>query len=167
VGWLQRRGSYFYVLDAFIASIIIISTLVLLLSSHLTQLPPTEAFYTGEDFLDTIGATKTQELDDPTVRDWIAQKVINTTSMPLLDQLAVFEVTGDTVRAAQLAAILGSRTPPNVDIEILLNGNSRYARQAIAQSEAATLLSAKRIIIVTKNPMENYDPVVVEVRTWQ
>jgi hypothetical protein len=168
VGSLQRRGSYFYVIDAFIASIIIIGALIIIIARFFAQPQPQTAFYTAEDFLSTIETTKVLGYDDGTVRAWVTAWNLSDSSRTLLQQLALFELQGNQGNASgNLSSALGNRTPTNVNIEILVNGNQRYIREQRLKDEADTLLTSKRIVLLRRNASDMYDPALIEVRTWQ
>lgn len=164
---MQRRGSYFYVIDAFIASIIIIGAIVLIFSRHAAQQQGKQPLYTAEDFLSAAETTQVRGLDSPLMRTWIANGTVDNPKRTLIQQLALFETKGEANNTAQLAEILASGTPQNMGIEILVNGNQRFIRQVSNQSTADTLLSSKRVILLRQSSTSLYDPAIVEVRTWQ
>jgi hypothetical protein len=165
---MQRRGSYFYVIDAFIASIIIIGAFIVLISHFISQQPPTTAFYTAEDFLTTVESTKVLGYDNDMVRDWVSAGMVNDSTRTMLQQLAAFELDGNAGNATgNLSLILATRAPRNVNLEIRVNGNQRFIRQDIDPERASTLLSSKRIVLLQRNVSSIYSPAIVEVRTWQ
>jgi hypothetical protein len=162
-----RKGSYFYVIDAFVASILIISALIIIFSQYFSQPASTQAYYTAEDLLATMEATPVRGYDNPTVRNWISNGTITDQQRSLLEQVAYFHVTGSTANGNTLAQIVAAAAPQQIGIEILVNGQQYYSRESMPKDQAASVLSAKRIVLLRQGATELYPPVIVEVRTWQ
>jgi hypothetical protein len=165
---MQRKGSYFYVIDAFIASVIVITALVVIFSTFFAQPSSTQVYYTGEDLLTSMESTSSRDYDSTVVRAWIANGTITDPKRTLLQQLALFEATGNAGNTTGvLSGMIAASTPTNIDIEILVNGRQCYIRQSRLQANADTLLSAKRVVLLRQSPTELYNPIIVEARTWQ
>ena len=168
---LLRKGSYFYVIDAFIASTIIIAAIVILFSQFLAQASATQALYTADDFLATLDSTQVRSYDSAQLRQWTTDGTISNNKLSMLEQMALFYAKLDTPKAQAMATMTGQNTPEHVGIEIVaIMPGSRtqlYLRAPRPQDTAETLLTAKRIIILQKNPADLYPPVIIEVRTWQ
>lgn len=155
-------------IDAFIASMIIIAALIFLFSRFVSPQPTNQPFYTAEDLLFTMDSTQVKDIDHPLARRWIADGTVKDLRSSLLLQLAIFEMSGNPGNTAgTLAEMLGNTTPSNINVEIIANGNSRYIRQTIDPDDAEMYFVAKRIVLSRKNAIETYDPCIVEVRTWQ
>ena len=164
----MRRGAYFYVIDAFIASILIIGTLIIIFSQYSAQPIATQAFYTAEDLLSTMESTSVRGYDNPTVRNWLSNGTIADGQRTLIEQLVLFNVTGNAQNnTGKLATIVGGTTPSHISIEILLNNQQFYVRETVPKNSASTVLSAKRIVLLRQGSTQLYSPVIVEVRTWQ
>lgn len=170
----MRRGSYFYVIDAFIASIIILAALIVIFSRFFSQQPSAQAFYTAEDFLSTIERTPVVTLDDPRIRTWINDGNITNPQLSTIEQLVYFRIQDqianpDTTNANDLATIIAASAPTKVGIIILADGQPLYnqTRGATPLADANTMLTAKRVIVLKSTPYEVHPPMIIEVRTWQ
>ncbi len=162
----MRKGSYFYVIDAFIAAIIIVSAVIILFSRFLAQPSPTQAYYTGEELLATLESTKMQTYAHPTTRAWVNNGTVDG-QRSVLEQIALFNITGKLNESKLLAEIVGNTTPRHVGIEILANGQQLHIYEPMPQQEADSRLVAQRILLLRKSPTDAYPPVIMEVRTWQ
>lgn len=169
---VSRKGSYFFVIDAFIAGTIIIAAIVIIFSRFFSQSPTTPAFYTAEDFFLLIETTSLRDFDSSLVRDWVANGTINDSSLAILDQMALFVAKNDFGNARELAGILGAGISPSVQYEIIAEGQSLYSSvpdsaNPLDKDDASVFFSSKRIVLLRKQPSDVYPPVLVEVQTWQ
>jgi hypothetical protein len=162
-----RRGSYFFALDAFIASLIIVAAIALVFTRFLSAQGATQAFYTAEDVLLVLETTNVRDLDSQLVRNWSLNGTINDTSLPVLEQLALFNATGMNAQALSLANLSIASVPEHVNVELSLAGQTYAQRVGVPKRDASVLFSSKRIVLVRKFPSDAYDPVLVEVQTWQ
>ncbi len=162
-----RRGSYFFAIDAFVATIIIVATLLILYGKHEYTPSATQAFSAADGYLSYIETSPVGYLDDPIVREWIAHQDINDTKATILYQLALFNVTGRNLNATALANLTIRSVPPQIGVEVLINGNRSVVRGEATEAEAAVKIVGKRIVIIRTGAADVATPVVVEVRTWQ
>lgn len=72
---MNNKG-YFFILDAFIASVIIIVSLVAILNSDVAVSPRSKDFSQAESVSNFILNTKMEDLNDPWVNDWISDNHI-------------------------------------------------------------------------------------------
>jgi hypothetical protein len=93
--------------------------------------------------------------------------LIITPSQSILSQVVEFEMRGNASASAELLTITASRVPANVDLEIFINGNSRFLRASQPAANSSTLFTARRIVALKRNATTLYPPAIVEVRTWQ
>lgn len=175
----SKKGAYFYVIDAFVAGIIIIGTIVALYARFFSSQSPTQPFYSGEDLLSAMESTQASSYDDDLVRAWVANGTIDAQPRTLLQQLAYFSKNygNDTANPpSQLCGIVVKRTPKNIGITIKMDGTPYYERgpagSDVTITTAATMLSAKRLVVqppsnaLINDPSLN-TPALVEVFTWQ
>lgn len=163
----MRKGSYFFVIDAFIAGIIIVGLIVALTVGYQDNPSSGRVFYTAEDFLFVLETTKVNDYDVEIVRNWTRDKVINDTTLSLLDQISLFNATGKNLEAKLLADLSCASVPESVSVMILINGHEQGRKEVIAQSDATVFFTSKRIVLLRKQPVDLYDPMVFEVQTWQ
>lgn len=163
----MRKGSYFFVIDAFIAGIIITGAIVVLYSQFLSGGSEQQAFYTAEDFLRVLESTRVSEIDNDRIRQWRENGTINDSSRTVLQQLAYFNVTGQQVEMGQLAQVMVGWTPDNVGTSLLVADGTAATKNEQQRDEADTFFTSKRIALVRQEPPDLFSPVVVEVQTWQ
>lgn len=169
---VSRKGSYFFVIDAFIAGTIVIAAIVIIFSGFFSQPPSTPAFYTAEDFFLFLDSTQLRDFDSPIVRAWTANGTINDSSVTLLEQLALFIARNNVVEGQQLASVLGTGISGSVQYEIIVDSQSLYSSvptsaNPLDKDDASVFFSSKRIVLLRKQPSDVYPPVLVEVQTWQ
>jgi hypothetical protein len=179
-----RRGSYFYVIDAFIASIIIVSAIIIIFSRYSAAPSSTQALYTAEDYLTTMESATIRSIDASKVRNWTANGTISDESVSALEQLARFAITScagfpliaaPTTSAGQFVRLTADNAPAHVGMLITATVpagectlyNSTAERGTMEMGYANALLSSRRILLVRSSPLDTYPPVIIEVRTWQ
>jgi hypothetical protein len=168
----NRRASYFYVIDAFIASTIVLGALLVLSDRFVTGSSATQAVYTADDVLTALDSTTVRAIDSPQVRTWIAQGLVEYPDESALNQLVRFVAdgqngAGEDDAATNLTRILVAGSPPAVNIQVHVDNEEVYSRVRRPLSEADVVLSSKRIIVLRMDPWQVYEPALVEVRTWQ
>jgi hypothetical protein len=155
------------VIDAFIATILIVSALVLVYGRHAVIPSSEQAFTAAEGFLLYLENTNIGQFDAFESRAWIAQGVINDTSVSLLYQLAMFNVSGRNDDARTLATLALGAVPPQIGVDLRVANASVANRSIETEAAAASLVVMKRVAIVRIASGAVASPVVVEVRTWQ
>jgi hypothetical protein len=164
---LGRKGSYFFVIDACIATIVIVGTLLVLYGSHTYKPSATQSFAAADNFLGYLASTEIGSFDDPQVRSWFTQGLLNDTHAPLLRQLAALNVSARNSEARTLANLTLGAVPPQIGVDLRIAGQSYASRGTDTQSAAAVTVVAKRIVVVRTGAASAAQPVVIEVRTWQ
>jgi hypothetical protein len=164
---MHKKGAYFYVIDAFIASIIIVAAIIVLFSQFYTTSPSSQAYYTAEDFLSAMESTPVRNIDHPLVRAWLSNGTITDPQQSILNQISLFNASGQRQEASNLTRIIADQTAQNIGLEVLIDGKRLYIREPRSQTSADSLLSARRIVLLRKNTTALYPPTIIEVRSWQ
>lgn len=165
---VRRDGAYFFVIDAFIAGLILLTTIVLLFSHFVERSSSERVFYTAEDFLGFLDSTQVRDFDSARVRSWSADGTINDTSVSLLRQMGYFHARGQQAQLREFANITTQGVPGTVGIEIYVGGDSQFARVTDPpKDDAPVFFSSKRIVLLRRNATDTYAPALVEVQTWQ
>lgn len=168
VRWARyKKGSYFFVIDAFIAGIIILSGVAVLFAQFLETPVKSTAFFSAEDFFAVLESTEIRNYDDAKVNNWTLNGTINDSRVSLLYQFALFNVTGRNYEGKELADIVVRSLPSNVGAEMIIADTTYGAKMNESKNESPIFFSAKRILLVRNVPSEIYPPVVIEVQTWQ
>ena len=164
---LSRRGSYFFVIDATIATIVIVGTLLALYGSRPFIPTATPAFAAADDYLGYLTNSEVGAFDDPQVRAWVEQGVIADARTPIIRQLALFNASGRGDDVRTLAGLTLGAVSPQIGVDLRVAGQSYANRSAETADAAPVMVVAKRIVVVRNSTTALAQPVVVEVRTWQ
>lgn len=181
---MGKKGAYFFVLDAFIGSIIIISAIVVLYSGFTSREQAERQFYAAEDFMGVIEITQIRNYgyESGTIKTMITNKDITDTKLTLLQQLVTFYNDHNNANATAFAFELANRTPERTGISICITNDGKCGTPLVqidkehgrpdipAASEANAIYSSQRIVVLHDNAGGTPSistPVIVEVRTWQ
>jgi len=179
-----KQGAYFFVLDAFIGSIIIIAAIVVLYSGFTSREQADRQFYAAEDFMGVMETTQIRNYgyESGTIKTMIANKDIADTKLTLLQQLVLFYNDHNYANATAFALELANRTPERTGISIcithdgvcetpLVQIDETYGRADIPPaSDATAIYSSQRIVVLriaSAGVPSTAPPVIVEVKTWQ
>jgi len=177
----QRRGAYFFVLDAFIAGLIIISSIALMLSAFSAHQSPSQGLLLAEDYATFLAETEIASYIGPAVHDMVLNGTINDTHRTLLEQIVVFyhlSVAGDLQAEGNMTLILEETSklvPDNTGLEILIyassgppSGTPVYSRSTNPpESEAQLRLSSHRIVASVDDNNALIGPFILEVGLWR
>ncbi len=164
-----RKGSYFYVIDAFVAGIIILAGVAVLFQSYIDDPLTTSAFFTAEDFFSVLEDTEVRNMDSDLIKNWTRNGTINDSTRTLLEQLTFFNATDRDFVLGQFCQEVVEDLPPNVAGSILIDSNvlATTPNPLVEKNDSYVFFSSKRIVMIRNSPWEVYDPVLVEVQTWQ
>jgi hypothetical protein len=178
---MQRKGSYFFVIDAFIGSIIIITAIIIATTQFSAKSVNTATYYSAEDFLSIQETTqirdygytnKTSDNTEDDIHKMVRVGQINNTQNTLLQQIVLFYMNGETNNAVTMTRAIVDNTPTTSSIEVYITTPSTQTfllanKTRTPYKDANSVVSSQRIIIAKKNSMELYPPTIIEVRTWQ
>ena len=164
---MDRRGSYFFVIDAFVAAIIISGTIVVLLNEFVVRPSEKESFYTAEDVLVLLESTQVRDFGPEIVRDWVANGTIPDGTVSVLQQMALFNSTGNRSYALALANFSLEGVPPQVSARIMIGGEVYAERMLADDQDADVFFTSNRIVVLRESKTRLFPPVVIEVQTWQ
>lgn len=176
----RRRGSFFFVLDAFIAASILIFTLVLIFSFYAESRRTQQSVTYAQDYLAFLMTTQVNDYRVPSIMTMISSGAITNPRVTLAEQLLIFNANdddGDDEYAETLLELAAMSIPSTVDISVTLlplnsgEGTERpppiYARSSSSDSSARqTHLSAKSLAYAVGQENELYGPFILEVETW-
>jgi len=169
----KKQGAYFFVLDAFIAGLIIIATLAISLSSTSIQDDPLQESLLAHDFLTFLEQTTLAQYGEESVYLMIEQGLITDTSYTLLEAIVLLNATGTPDARNNLTALLSEVSvimPAQLGIGyyITTNGVSGklYSQSSagVLEDDARSLLLAQRIVPLRNSPL---NLAIVEVRVWR
>ncbi|MFH1400782.1 MAG: hypothetical protein ABIH41_04640 [Nanoarchaeota archaeon] len=182
---MQKRGSYFFVLDVFLAGAIIVLTLVIILSSRSNAPQPQQTYTTAEDFLTSISTTQFRDVQNPWQRRLQEAGFVNRTEWNLDQVVASLDYYDFSTNGSQVWQPVADDTnmsfvfvqslqeglvPAQFGFSYaLIDGADRriiYNRSNDTLDSATTVLSARRITFFPIDSSSIYGPVITEVKVW-
>lgn len=164
-----RRGSYFFVIDAFLGAAILIVTLIVMLNIYLQRSSPEQSFTYARDYLDFLTTTEVRDYHSPTIDLLIAQGNISNPSATIAEQLLYFHNTSrdDLVYVIinESIRILPGHVAVNVSV-IDTGAELLYNRSTEGSEDRKVHQSVRGIEFVFINRSTLYGPVVLEVDVW-
>ncbi|PIY60630.1 hypothetical protein COY95_00795 [Candidatus Woesearchaeota archaeon CG_4_10_14_0_8_um_filter_47_5] len=170
----NRRG-YFFVLDAFLAIMIIAATLIVLLSGEQREPTKSRVPYISQDILNYLTRTQVNELNN----NWVFglytggnENITNPTNS-LIQQIGEFYVTGRRSLAENFTRNVTLEVIPlKFGAEfILFNETNRYNLTLAAgerdQTNASFFISHRTVVSGIINSSSSWGPLIGEVRVWQ
>lgn len=179
---MQKKGSYFFVIDAFIGSIIIIAAIIITTTQFSAKSVNTATYYSAEDFLSIQETTqirdygytnKTSDNTEDDIHRMVRIGKIQNTQNTLLQQVVTFYQESKTSDAQTMTKSLVENTPSSASIEVYITTPGQTIPFPLASKiitpykDATSVVSAQRIIVAKKSSTELYPPIIVEVITWQ
>lgn len=169
----MKRGAYFFVLDAFIAGVIIISSLVIAFTTFATEESPNQNIALAEDFISFLETTTIAEYGGDIAFTLRTDGDITDASVTLLEQLAIFheDPVDRTANTTALLTEISELAPPNAGIGFLITQAGvttplyNQSPDGITFANARVQLTAQRVVAV--RGAETLTPYVVEVRLWR
>ena len=167
----MKRGAYFFVLDAFIAGIIIISSLAVLFSVLSLEENPSQNYVLADDFISFLETTTVAEYGGDLVFQMRLDGDIDDSSVTLLEQIAIFYDQGRYDNITSLLSETSALAPSNSGIGFYVTDagitKSIYNKTPtmFSYDEARIQLAARRIVLV--RGQAQITPYVMEVRIWR
>lgn len=165
-----KRGAYFFVLDAFIAGIIIVSSLAIFFSTLVVSDNPSQNYVLAEDFISMLDTTIVRSYGGLSVYAMQEQGLNIDPSITLLELIVQLNtsVLSDP-SAGNLTALLreiSRLAPENNGVEYLLDDVSLYSEVPAQSMEDSRLrLSSRRIVMLRMDA--DIVPHIFEVRLWR
>jgi hypothetical protein len=169
---MNKRGGYFFVLDVFIASAIIVLTLIIIFSSRVNTPPSETSYRIAEDFMGFLTTTEIRDISNPYKVNLTKGGFINDTRLNLVQVLAVLNYThaknstGQSFASCFLESISNGVVPAKYGMNYSIDGTSIYERNPETYPAANLVLSSRRVTFFRINAQGLYGPVISEVKIW-
>lgn len=167
---LGRRGSYFFVIDAFIGAAILIFTLLLLFSIYLNREGPEQSFTFASDYLRFVGTTEARDYDDAYVQQLIDDGDIVDARATLVDQMLRFHRLGEDAKAREIAKRTSEVVPVTLAINLSIQddvGNHTVYNRSITVVEARPTHQVARSLEFAIVDGSLYGPVTLQMEVWR
>jgi hypothetical protein len=183
---MQKRGSYFFVIDVFIGASILVLTLVIIFSSRVNSPAPDTTYRMAEDFMQFLSETEFRDVGIINKFNLTRGGFVTDTTQTLLQVIEELEYyqyrTGDSnnfLWSQQfIKDIIEGTIPPQYGINVSINGKEIYgpnlsiyyvAGVRPRANTARIILSARRIdYIKVPGPTGYKEPYqfAAELRMW-
>ena len=169
---IMKKG-YFFILDAFIATSIIVLSLVLIFSFHSSKPYQMQGIFLAQDTMDLLFKTKVYEIQNDFVINLTQEGNITNTANSLLEQTAEFFITNRTKLAQDFVLnVTQNMVPEKYGFELkIYNGTSLFNLTInpglSLQNKSNLLLISKEIISGMLDNYTMWGPMTAEVRVWQ
>lgn len=164
----SRNGQYLTI-DAFIASMIVAVTLVIVLAAR-TSIPYTSQSETASKGLaESLSQVRLSELNNQLIINMSRAGNITNLDNTILQQATEFYFTDRRSQAFRLLQnVSQALIPSQYSFEVIINNDLIYNRTVRSENSSAVLVSSKKLIfgVINKTALV-YGPTIAEVRLWQ
>lgn len=163
------KKAQYLTIDAFIASMIVAVTLVIVLAARTSQPYVAQSELTSKGFADSLSQVKLKELNNPLVINLSRDGTITNPDNSVLQQATEFYIIGHKDLAFALLNNVTQRLiAPQYSFKILINNTLIYNRTLVNENTSGTLISSKKLVFgVINRTMLVYGPTTAEVIVWQ
>jgi len=164
---MGKKG-YFFIIDAFIASTIIVIALMLIINSDERVPTIQNKYFLAEEFATFIINTNIEDMNNPVVNNWISAGFIKNSKNSLLEQITEFHFNTNDTLATNLISIIANGTVSDKNgFSYMIDTTTLYSRNATHPLEDSKLIvTSKKIVYWEKNSTTLYGPAIVEIKVW-
>ncbi len=164
---MNKKG-YFFIIDAFIASTIIVITLMLIINSDERVPVIQNKYFLAEEFATFIINTNVEDMNNPTVNSWINQTIVRNPKNSIMEQIAEFHFNANDTLATDLITITVNGTVGDKNgFSYRIDNVTLYSRNTTHPLEDSRLIvTSKKIVYWEKNSTTLYGPAIVEITVW-
>lgn len=168
-----RRGSVFFVIDAFMGAAILIFALLIFYTLFIRVPPAEQAFTYANDHLSFIATTECRDFESPWVERLIENGTIENPTLTLAEQTLIFRQQGQLDDAFLLMNASTIILPPTLDVRIRTQDDPLgdvvlYPSSPLPDmTDRPVRQSAKHIFFVLVDTTTYYGPVVLQTEVWQ
>ncbi|MBN2459778.1 hypothetical protein JXB28_05830 [Candidatus Woesearchaeota archaeon] len=170
---MDKRGAYFFVIDALIGGSIIFIGLILIFSSRVTKTESNPTLSLVNDFVTVISTTQIRSFQGAYVQSLLDDGNITDRDNTLLEQLTEFYWLNQSgirdttaIMDNYLKEISKTVIPDYRSISISLNNTRLYHTQSLLPEEAGLGVGTQKISFYRINTTHIYGPVLFEVEVW-
>ncbi len=159
----MKKGSYFFILDAFIGGTIVFLTIILLTNARIIEPIIHTTSYTSTDYIQIISETEVREFNNPYLTQLKNNGMITDSSISLLQAIINLNEEGYAYNATQL---VGNFTPGIIPVQVglrlTIDDNTIYS---IRESNIPNALSYSTSKIIMIDSID-YNTHYVKVEAW-
>ena len=168
----MHKKAYFFTMDAFIATSIIVIGISLILFSRANKPYEMQTAFLSQDVIDTASSIKVYEVSDSEyVNGLIINGNITNTQNTVLEQLGEFCYRGMNNTAGNFTEkVFLKIIPQEYNFQLLIKEGNKILfnyTKGRNMDKSRVLISSKNIIFGQINDSTMWGPYMSEVRTWQ
>ncbi len=164
---MNKRGAYFFVIDALIASSIIFISLIIIFSTHTIRTETNPSLRLINEFTDYLINTDVREVSGNYIAELIENKTVINPDNSLLQQMTEFYYFKENIILKDFVGEISSGIiPDHRSFAIYINDSLIFNHSLIPENKANLMLSSKKISFNRINQSVIYGPVIFEVKLW-
>jgi hypothetical protein len=172
VSLMDKRGAYFFVIDAIIASAVLVAGIIFIFAAYPTPPDPDSSYRSLQDYMSFLESTKLRELPGNTISNLVASGDIKSTDITIEDQVLLFSLNGashafiqDFMKNVSMGAVSADRNV-FVTLDDGVSEEVVYNRSWKPSKSSSLFLSSRHIAFTKINESYLYGPVLIEVKLW-
>ena len=171
---MRTKRGYFFVVDAFIAGILLFTAIILLLS-RTTSVPPTsQAYQLIDGFMDFISHTQVRDISNSVVTALILDGNVTNPSFNVAEQVTEMydrrqsQGCAFCLNRAKLLveSLTNGSIPQTYGYQYQVNDTIISSRYPEARKDSTVLVAQSLIIYTSKNLTKTVGPYVTQVQVW-
>lgn len=170
---MNKRGAYFFVIDALIAGSIIFLSLIFIFTTHSTRLESGPTLRVIEDYTAFLIKVKIREFQGAYIQSLVNDGNITDLDNTLLEQLTEFYYFNESgikdttnIMWNFIEEISQGIVPEQRSFVVYMNNTLLYERINNPLQESDLVLSSKKISFKRINETYIYGPVILRVSVW-
>ncbi len=171
----KNKQGYFFIIDAFMGTVIIVMTLVIIMNSHLSAPDSTITYTIIGDYIRYISTTQVQDIDNEIIKDMISKGVIKDIENTLLIQNVQFYYENGTECPNCIdeysynftRQIVEGVIPEQYGFEYSINSTEIYSKNKQELINADLFLTGRRVVYLYINKTYIFGPVNVTIAMWE
>jgi len=167
---MNKRGAYFFVIDALIASSIILLSLIIIFTTYSLRPESSPTLRMVDDYTDFLITTKVKDLGVKNFTEFVETYNITNQDNTLMEQLTeyYYHTDKDTMWNFTREISKGAKgiIPEQRNFAVYINHTLIYTRNSTPAQKADLMLSSKKLSFKRINQTYVYGPVILEVKIW-
>ncbi|MBN1793205.1 hypothetical protein JW826_05985 [Candidatus Woesearchaeota archaeon] len=164
---MDKRGAYFFVIDAIIAGVVLVAGLMFIFSTYSVKPESDPTVRASEDFLLFISSTKIRDYYNPVISNMTLDGNITRIDNTILEQMMEFYYNGKQPQLEALALnVINNVVSPERSAVIVINSTIIHNKTVTPMERSKLLVSAKRMSFTRINETLIFGPVWIEVKIW-
>jgi hypothetical protein len=169
---MNKRGAYFFVIDAFVGASIIFLSLIIIFTSYSIIPETSPTLRAMADYTGFLMNTKIRQFQGDYVEQLINDSNITDRDNTLLDQLTEFYYRNQTgentlvMMANFTKEVSKGIVPEQRGLAVYLNNSLIYNSTPKLMQQSNLVLSSQKLTFKRINETYIYGPIILEVRIW-